>query len=345
MTATATLGTDLAQATDPVSLCAGIGMEPDEWQVRALRSTARRQLWRVHRQGGKSVTASIAAVHAAVYSPGSLVLFISPSQRQSSEIFLKAKAVLRSIPVRPAAESALSLTLASGSRIVSLPGQEATVRGYSSVALAIFDEAARVPDELFHAVSPMVAVSKGRIIALSTPWGRRGWFWEQYEHGHGWKRYTVRASECPRISPEFLEAERQSIGAWSYSQEIRCFVRLVVVQRLQRRRYPARLIRPYRQAPVQLTERKPAMPSYAIGLDLAAAKDYSALCVLQKVRREVEPPRHGLRRHTEPARFPSGDPIPGSWVTRERMGRCVVEWHLVHAQRWDLGTPVPRGCP
>lgn len=63
-------------------------------------------------------------------------------------------------------------------------------------------------DALYYAIRPMLAVSGGRLMMLSTPHGRRGVFFEAWDHGTEWKRYRVPATECPRISPEFLEEER-----------------------------------------------------------------------------------------------------------------------------------------
>src|SRR5262249_58061446 len=82
-------------------------------------------------------------------------------------------------------ESVLRCELANGSRIVSLPGTERTVRGYSKADLIIIDEAARVEDSLLVATRPMMAVSEGggRLIALSTPAGKRGWFYEAWING------------------------------------------------------------------------------------------------------------------------------------------------------------------
>ena len=125
-------------------------------------------------------------------------------------------------PVRVKAESALRVEFANGSRIVSLPSGEATVRGFSGVDLLVIDEAARVPDDLYRAVRPMLAVSGGRLIALSTPFGRRGWFHREWIEGQGWQRIKVTAEECPRISSEFLRQERVSLGDWWYRQEYEC---------------------------------------------------------------------------------------------------------------------------
>ena len=113
----------------------------------------------------------------------------------------------------------MALTMENGSRILAVPGREQTVRGYGAVDLIVVDEAARVPDELFHSIRPMLAVSDGRIIAISTPNGRRGWWYEAWSRGSGWEKHLVRASDCPRISPGFLEERRREMPGWWFAQE------------------------------------------------------------------------------------------------------------------------------
>ena len=218
------IATDLALALDPARLLQSIGMTPDLWQERALRSGAQRLVLNCCRQSGKSTLAAVLAVHKALFEPGALVLLLSPSQRQSQELFRKATAIYRSLgkPVPLKEKSALRLELSTGSRIVSLPGKEQTVRGFSDVRLLVVDEAARVPDELYYAVRPMLAVSGGRLLVLSTPFGKRGWFFETWKKGEQWERVTVTAEQCPRISPAFLEEERVALGARFYRQEYEC---------------------------------------------------------------------------------------------------------------------------
>jgi len=219
------LAVDLARALDPVQLASGIGMDPDPWQAEVLRTDHPRLLLNCCRQSGKSTTSAVKATHVAVYEPGSLTLLLSPSLRQSQEVFRKVTAVYRSLgrPVPSESENALSLTLENGSRIVSLPGTEGTIRSFSAVRLLVVDEASRVPDETIAAVRPMLAVSGGQLVALSTPWGRRGWWFEAWENGGAvWKRVRVPASECPRISPTFLAEERAALGEWFYRQEYDC---------------------------------------------------------------------------------------------------------------------------
>lgn len=216
-----TLAADLALALDPVALMRRAGLEPDPWQARVLRSAAPRVLLNCCRQSGKSTTVAGLAVHTALYEPGALVLLLSPSLRQSQELFRKCLMVYRAAdrPVPAEAESALRLELETGSRIVSLPGKEASIRGFSGVRLLAVDEAARVPDELLAAVRPMLAVSGGRMVALSTPFGTRGWWYEAWHSAEPWERYEVPATACPRIPPAFLEEERRTLGEWFYRQE------------------------------------------------------------------------------------------------------------------------------
>ena len=216
---------DLAAALDPAAFATAAGIAPDPWQADVLRSPAPRMLLNCSRQSGKSTITGVLAVHTALYQPASLVLLLSPSLRQSGELFRKALDCYRAAgrPVPAASESALRLELDNGSRIVSLPGTEGSIRGFSAVRLLVIDEAARVPDELYYGVRPMLAVGAGRLIALSTPFGKRGWWHDEWAHGGpGWRRVEVPASQCPRIPAAFLEEERRALGPWWYRQEYEC---------------------------------------------------------------------------------------------------------------------------
>ncbi|MBD0328264.1 MAG: hypothetical protein ICV68_17735 [Pyrinomonadaceae bacterium] len=167
---------------------------------------------------------AVIALHRALYHPGSLILCLAPALRQSQELFGKVLGFYRDLerPVSPQAERKLSLELENGSRIVTLPGTEKTIRGFSGASLLVLDEAARVADELYFAVRPMLAVSGGALMMLSTPYGKRGVFYEEWVNGRGWERYEVPAVQCPRISEAFLEEERSSLPSWVFRQEYEC---------------------------------------------------------------------------------------------------------------------------
>ena len=218
------LAEDLKLALDRVSFARALGLEPDGWQEELLCSTSDRVLLNCSRQSGKSTISGIIALHRALYHPGSLVLCLAPALRQSQELFGKVLGFYRDLgrPVSPQGERKLSLELENGSRIVTLPGSEKTIRGFSGTSLLVLDEAARVEDELYFAVRPMLAVSGGALMMLNTPYGKRGVFYEEWTAGHGWERYEVPANQCPRISEEFLEEERAVLPSWVYRQEYEC---------------------------------------------------------------------------------------------------------------------------
>jgi hypothetical protein len=217
---------DLRHALDPACFAReALDFNPDLWQEQALRWSGKRLLLNCCRQSGKSTTASILGLHRALFYPKSLVLLVSPSLRQSSELFRKVSDHLEKLetPPRKVEDNRLSATFANNSRIVSLPSTESTIRGFSGAALIIEDESARVPDELYIAVRPMLAVSGGRLILLSTPFGKRGHFFKEYtEGGYDWERIRIPATECPRITGEFLQEERASLGDWWFQQEYMC---------------------------------------------------------------------------------------------------------------------------
>ena len=230
------------------------GLTPDPWQQDVLASDAGRIIILCSRQAGKSqVVAALALLTALVQVPA-MVLILARSLRQSSELFRKVKLLYRALkrphpaqrflprPVKEleaaelvgpdgqaVKETTLEMELANGSRIVSLPGNPDTLVGFSP-DLVIIDEASRVPDTLYKAVRPMLAATHGRLVLLSTPYGRRGFFYEEWEGrtaegrplARNWHKISATALEIPRISPAFLEEERASLGERWYRQEYLC---------------------------------------------------------------------------------------------------------------------------
>jgi phage terminase large subunit-like protein len=212
---------ELRRALDRVEFARAAGIEPDPWQKDLLRSEAPRVLLNCSRQSGKSSMAAILALHQALHYPGSLVLVLAPALRQSGELYGKVSSFYQRLdnPIPTKSYTQLTITFENGSRIISLPGNEKNIRGYSGTDLLLVDEAARVEDELYLSVRPMLAVSDGRLIMMSTPYGKRGAFHETWTKATGWERYIVTAEECPRIPPAFLEEERKALGPWWFEQE------------------------------------------------------------------------------------------------------------------------------
>lgn len=212
---------------DPVVMAEAAGFTTlDDWQRRLLCSRERRVMLNCARQVGKSSMTALLALHQALYTPHSLILVLARAERQSGELFKKVLDLYRKLdrPVAAVAETATTLTLTNHSRILALPGDESTVRSYSAVSLLVVDEASRVPDPTYYSVLPMLAVSGGRLITMSTPFGSRGWWYEAWRNreAEGWLYIETPATECERIAPAFLAEQKRAMGQFWFDQEYMC---------------------------------------------------------------------------------------------------------------------------
>ena len=202
-----------------------LDLDADPLQARVLRTSSKRGILNCSRQWGKSTITAAKAIHQASHSAESLTVVVSPSGRQSGEFLRKAAGFARKLGIRPKGDgdNEISLELPNRSRIVGLPGTEATIRGFSAVSLLLVDEAARCSDDLYLAIRPMLAVSDGTLWLMSTPMGKRGFFYETWANGGPeWERFRAPATECARIRKAHLDEERATMGERWFRQEYMC---------------------------------------------------------------------------------------------------------------------------
>jgi hypothetical protein len=201
-----------------------LGREPDPWQLEVLTGKHKRLLLNCCRQAGKSTTVALLSVLETVGMAGTRVLILARSFRQARLLYETAAEFLeRLVKHFIQRRTRQELKLKNKSEIICLPCREETIRGYADVHLLIIDEAARVPDDLYRAVCPMLAVSDGRMICLSTPFGRRGFFHDAWSAGgDDWARIEVPVDQVSRISRAYLERVRRQMGESWYRQEFHC---------------------------------------------------------------------------------------------------------------------------
>ncbi|MFN0165643.1 MAG: terminase large subunit domain-containing protein [Bryobacteraceae bacterium] len=216
---------DLFRFNLPLFAQEQLHFHPDLEQLRFLQHEHHHTLLNCTRQWGKSSLAAILATHKLLYGhPETLIVIAGPTQRQSSELLRKVRRChdLR-VPFTGDGDNAESAQIANGSRVVGLPGVGDNIRCFSSVDLLLLDEAARIPDETWLAVHPLIARSQGPVIAMSTPAGPAGFFWEAWTQGGAeWLRIQVPATRCPRFPPPILERERRVLGDFWFRQEFLC---------------------------------------------------------------------------------------------------------------------------
>lgn len=232
-----------------------LGFTPFEWQREAMDPAWRRVLLNCARQSGKSTGVGGETFHGAKAYPGSLTILESPTERQSKELMIKVMTFAEKDPgVIFVEKNTLEKKLSNGSRIVSLPGSEETIRGYSGPRLILIDEASRVGDPLYHAIRPMMVGADTKLILLSTPFGKQGFYYDEWIKGSSerWKKIMVKAPcdivdgrlvpplmteeefrdhwaekgvsayYSPRHTFEFLEEEFDTMPEYWFRQEYLC---------------------------------------------------------------------------------------------------------------------------
>lgn len=222
------LAADFLAATEKTSVMAAYGFVPDPWQ-EDLISSRRNCLVCCARQVGKSTAIAALAAHQFYYSPGSLTLIVSPREDQSAELLKKVRNFLLAMPGQGRLEgnAKTSLEGPTGSRVLALPGTDGSTRGYSP-DLLILEECAHMSDSTIDAVLPSVAVTGGRVVMISTPAGRVGRFfrfWIDSEEMESkglvpdYDRIHATYEKCSRYKPEFIAAQRRSLGEYGFAQE------------------------------------------------------------------------------------------------------------------------------
>jgi hypothetical protein len=215
-------------ALDPVGVLQQYsGIKLDPWQAELANPFVYEDTFILSgRQCGKSTAAIHAGLAWALTHSDQLILIISIVQRQSNFILKELKRLLYKLPYesRPniVKDTVTHLELSNGTQILALPSGSvntgAGIRGLSP-DLLILDECARIQDSIFwDVISPMVSVTRGRKIFLTTPGSQYGWAWTTYSEGL-MKIIQVRADQCPRISAKFLEKEKLKLPKSSYRRE------------------------------------------------------------------------------------------------------------------------------
>jgi hypothetical protein len=218
-------------------VAAHLGFTPDPGQARFLDAPEKRLAFVASRQSGKSETAAAKALYLGLRHPQSDYLLFGRVNRHATNLIQRLRAHTRRLGLATHADPDFpgSLVLPNGSRFFPFPGIPANNRGPAAAAAVIIDEAAFVHPDLFAAVTPMVATTHGSVWALSSPQGQTNLFYQICNTPqNGWTVVRSPASECPRISPEFLAAERQLHGEALYAQEYECAFLAAATQFLDR---------------------------------------------------------------------------------------------------------------
>jgi hypothetical protein len=158
----------------------------------------------IGRRGGKSRAMSALAVYLAglcdykdklVRGEKGVVLLLAPDMRQAKVSLDYAEGVLQSTPIMQqllAARTADTLTLSNGISLEVRSASFRRIRGVTCVAVLadecafwMSDDSANPDVEILNAARPALATTQGPLIAISSPYARRGALWGTYKRHYG----------------------------------------------------------------------------------------------------------------------------------------------------------------
>lgn len=177
---------------DPIYFCNSFGLYPHWYQEQILWCNAQRIVINMSRQIGKTFAVALYALHFIFTNPKVNVLIVAPAQRQSEIMFETIKEILESHPILYESIKGKiiqgRIRLKNGSTIYNFPigDSAAKVRGHS-IHLLIADEAAFIPKIAFTALTPSLGATRGKLIMISTPKERGGYFYEHMTNGMAYK--------------------------------------------------------------------------------------------------------------------------------------------------------------
>ncbi len=249
------LSEQLAASIDPAYYLESLGFKCYEWQKEILKPGITRLILNCARQSGKSTGVSAMAVHQAKFTPGSLILIFAPTEAQAEELMMRVSEFIRADPsIILVRDSSITKKFINGSRIRAFTASPKSARGYSDPDIIIFDESAYVEDELYLTVRPMMTGGQTKLVLLSTPRGKTGFFYETWTRpSDRWTKVLVKVPDIqhitspgdhvpfdhnefvtvnaqkgikayisPRHMTEFLLEEYETMGPHWYAQEYGC---------------------------------------------------------------------------------------------------------------------------
>ena len=163
------------------------------------------ELWCcVGRRGGKSRAMAVLATYLAglcdysdklVTGERGVVLLLAPDMKQAKVLLDYAEGALESTPIMKQlldSRTADTLTLTTGITLEVRSASFRRIRGVTSVAVLadecafwLSDESANPDVEILNAARPALATTQGPLIAISSPYARRGALWETYRKHFG----------------------------------------------------------------------------------------------------------------------------------------------------------------
>ncbi len=161
-----------AEPEDPFTFCTKtLGFTPTEYQRKVLLDESHMLCLLWSRQSGKTTTIAAKMLWTALTRPGSNMVVVSPSMRQSKAVIGRMARLAAKLPAgRVDSIQKTRIDMSNGSIIEAYPNNPNTIRG-PSLNMVYCDEMNYIRDDkdLYDAILFTISATNGVFIASSTP--------------------------------------------------------------------------------------------------------------------------------------------------------------------------------
>jgi len=260
------------------------------------------------RQIGISTAIAMEALYKAIWFPHTTILFVSTGDRASRELMKKLKLLLSSmenfefeikteggikyITNITTADTKTIIELKNKSRVMSLPNNPDTVRGFKADEVYI-DEHAHFenPKEIWEAVLPSITRG-GKITIVSTPRGKVGEFWRLWDESQRGENQFIRFKfpkdrvKIPKIL-EKIDENKKVMSELQFKQEYECeFLDEAISM------FPYELINPCVKKKIESIYNIRTLNPIYVGIDFGALRSSTVIIIAEKHEKKwiIRPP-------------------------------------------------------
>lgn len=175
-------------------------------ELRNARGTGKVVVCKSSRQKGKSYMIANLLLYYAINYCNTKNYCLSPSFKQAKNIYQTiVDAIIKSGVVKSKNKSDLVITLINGSTInFKSAEQREQLRGYTADFVCV-DEAAYIPDSIFHIILPWTDAKKAPLLMVSSPFVKNGFFFQYYSYGLEHSHNTVTIDWSNELYKESIE--------------------------------------------------------------------------------------------------------------------------------------------
>jgi len=242
------------------------------------------------RQLGFSWIIAAEAVFEVLTIPNHTILIVSTGESSAKRVLAYCYKLFRGVKfaVEFSKETQEEIGLPNGSRIISLPNNPNTVRGFNAGRVYIDESAHFLKDrEIFQAIQPSISRG-GRMTLSSTPKGRANIFYEKWTDDDEYSHHEVPYTACPDARyQKQVKKMRKTMYEMDFKQEYCCkFMSDEMAM------FPRAILTPCVDETLTNAYTSDSKNAFYMGIDFAKKVDSTVITILERLESKLMVVRH-----------------------------------------------------